>query len=132
MIDNQLYRARIGVYNPNKIPRSSKINRNKPKPNLGPGITAGNFLDQINNTKRNFCLLTYLYFIIIILSLTLSMAKSLKTTPNFSLHSLHCNTNSLNDTALNYIRYFFCIIFSYAVLSVKITNMLENTYFIIW
>ena len=75
---------------------------------------------------RNFGFIFYLYLIITILSLTLSMAKSFKTTSNFNSHNLHSNRESLSDTSLNYIKYFFCIIIAYSFLFIKNTQTLRQ------
>ena len=93
MIGIMQHRVAIGLHNckPNTRIRN--------KLDSGPGTGPGNFLNQNHNSTRNFGFITYLYFIIMILSLTLSMAKTLKIDV-FNLPSFHRNPSPFNDTAL--------------------------------
>ena len=79
MIELNLYRFQIGTYQ-----GKGKTNRNKSKANSGAGMAGGNFVNHNHSTIRNFGLIAYLYFIITILALTLSMAKSLITSVTVS------------------------------------------------
>ena len=79
MIENHLYRARIGVYNPNKV------HRTKCKSKVGPGIETGNYLNQNNNTTKKILLVNlpifYHYYIVI----NIVYGQIVKNHPNFQL-----------------------------------------------
>ena len=97
-------------------------NRNQTNPNFSKGKIPGNFLNQ-DCTTRNFALITYLYFIIIVLSLTMSMAKTLKTIQIFNLPNTTTPlTFSVKTYYHSYVKCFYCILLSFAIKSIHINN----------
>ena len=129
MIELQLYRIHIGSYNNTKGGHSMrKARKNKDQTNSNPktGKIPGEFLYQ-DCAARNFSMLSYLYFIIIILCLTMSMAKTLKAPSTLLADTYHQTHNMAGGYVLmSYVKYFYCIIFSYAIKSIVTKNPYRN------
>ena len=125
MIDLQLYRTRIGQnYNIRGGKNNKRILKNRNKTNTGK--IPGNFLNQ-DNTTGNFAMIAYLYFIIISLSLTISMAKTLRT-PSTLFTDIYYQSNNITGShvLLSYVKYFYCILFTCAIKSIITKNPYRN------
>ena len=109
MIELDLYRLRIGSYNP----ASSRIRCRKPQVCKHPGKPGIPAFNTLSTVQVSMCLL-YLYFVIVVLALLMSMSIAIygntKQVP-FLFHPFQLgNKFYYNMQALVHVKHLFCII----------------------
>ena len=109
MIELDLYRLRIGSYNP----ASSRIRCRKPQVCKHPGKPGIPAFNTLSTVQVSMCLL-YLYFVIVVLALLMSMSIAIygntKQVP-FLFHPFQLgNKFYYNTQALVHVKHLFCII----------------------
>ena len=140
MIDLQLYRVNIGNFNNSKgksIPKGDQkgkfcsqqgnfYTQNFFSSDESKSKYPGNFINEDNNFAHVFMYL-YLYFIMVICTIILLITLSLDTSSTpISMPIYYQSQLSNNYVHMFYIKWFYCILFSYVIKSFQCNNKVRN------